>query len=68
MAAAFEDAVREALGYKGIYPAMDRDAYQSRTARVYRPKADWAFEALEALGRKPQDLRWADIGCGPGTT
>lgn len=62
----YEREAFKALGYEGIYPALNTDAYNSRCARIYTPKADWIFEALKQNSVDPLALKWCDIGCGAG--
>lgn len=59
----YDARVHKALGYEGIYPAVNEAAYAARTERVYTPKAQWIFESLPG---DPKTLTWCDIGCGAG--
>ncbi len=50
-----------------VYPPLDAQEYASRVARIYRPKLDWACEALAGLdGPAPLERRWLELGCGHG--
>lgn len=63
----YEKAVSQALGYEGVYPALNIENYKKRCERIYRPKADWIFETLRKDDKDPCRLTWCDIGCGTGS-
>lgn len=64
--ASYEELAMEELGYKGIYPKLEKEEYNSRCKRIYKPKAEWIFDALFGLKIDPQTIKWCDIGCGAG--
>lgn len=52
--------------YANFYKPMDRDAFQARVSAIYRPKAEFLFDALSKQGARPQELRYTDFGAGSG--
>jgi methyltransferase family protein len=53
--------------FAAIYPPLDAAQYRDRTARIYRPKLEWARRAAAALGLGDLLARsWVEIGSGAG--
>ena len=52
--------------YAQAYSAADREAYFSRVAAIYTPKAEFLCEVLRQAGEDPQTLSFADLGAGSG--
>ena len=52
--------------YAENYDAKSKAIYRSRVEDIYRPKADFLFEALEEIGESPSSMSYADLGAGAG--
>jgi predicted TPR repeat methyltransferase len=52
--------------YAVTYDAASEDAYRTRLASVYRPKAQFLLAALREDGADPAALRYVDLGAGSG--
>jgi hypothetical protein len=53
------------VDYGTVYPVLAAEAFDSRVERIYRPKLDWALQALaENGGSSPRERRWWNCGCG----
>ena len=55
--------------FSEVYPALDPDAYMSRTQRIYQPKLQWLLECLRDEGysmERLQSMAWVDLGSGAG--
>ncbi len=55
------------VDFGAVYPPLSGAEFASRVERIYRPKLDWALEALAATdGPPPLERRWLEVGCGYG--
>lgn len=52
--------------YAKTYSAADKEAYFSRVAAIYTPKAEFLCDVLRESGEQPQQLTFADMGAGSG--
>ena len=56
-------------GFETVYPRLDRQAYESRRNRIYRPKLEWALLAMAEAGSSAEQAiaeSWLELGCGAG--
>jgi hypothetical protein len=55
--------------FSEIYPKLSKNEFLSRRNRIYKPKLDWIFSALNKLGMSESELlskKWGEIGSGAG--
>ena len=65
----FPDELEGKEQFSKIYPKLDKDQFEDRKNRIYRPKLDWIFSALERSGYKKIELlnkKWLELGSGSG--
>jgi len=65
----FPDELEGKEQFSKIYPKLEKDQFEDRKNRIYRPKLDWIFSALERSGYKKIELlkkKWLELGSGSG--
>ena len=65
----FPDELGGKEQFSKIYPKLDKDEFEDRKSRIYRPKLKWIFSALDRLGYKKSELlkkKWLELGSGSG--
>ena len=58
----------ESSSFHRVYPELDKEAYQNRIDRIYKPKLDWAHKVLEQQFSRQelQSKQWVELGSGAG--
>ena len=67
--AGFPDELEGKEQFSKIYPKLDKDQFEDRKSRIYRPKLKWIFSALDRAGYKKIELlnkKWLELGSGSG--
>jgi len=65
----FPDELEGKEQFSKIYPKLGKDQFEDRKSRIYRPKLNWLFSALERLGYEKSELlemKWLELGSGNG--
>ena len=65
----FPDELEDKEQFSKIYPKLEKDQFEDRKNRIYRPKLNWIFNALERSGYKKIELlnkKWLELGSGSG--
>jgi len=65
----FPDELEGKEQFSKIYPKLEKDQFEDRKSRIYRPKLNWIFSALERLGYEKSELlemKWLELGSGNG--
>ena len=65
----FPDELEGKEQFSKIYPKLEKDQFEDRKNRIYRPKLNWIFSALERSGYKKIELlnkKWLELGTGSG--
>ena len=65
----FPDELEGKEQFSKIYPKLEKDQFEDRKNRIYRPKLNWIFNALERSGYKKIELlnkKWLELGSGSG--
>lgn len=65
----FPDELEGKEQFSKIYPKLDKDQFEDRKNRIYRPKLNWIFSALERSGYEKSELlgmKWLELGSGYG--
>lgn len=56
-------------GFEIIYPNSNKDEFQSRVNRIYKPKFEWMLNSIKNFSNNkinPIHNSWLEIGCGAG--
>ena len=65
----FPDELDGKEQFAKIYPKLGKDEFEDRKSRIYRPKLNWIFSALERSGYEKRELlgmKWLELGSGNG--
>ena len=65
----FPDELEGKEQFSKIYPKLEKVQFEDRKSRIYRPKLNWIFSALERSGYKKIELlnkKWLELGSGSG--
>lgn len=65
----FPDELEGKEQFTKIYPKLGKDEFEDRKNRIYHPKLNWIFSALERSGYEKSELlkmRWLELGSGNG--
>jgi hypothetical protein len=65
----FPDELDGKEQFAKIYPKLGKDEFEDRKSRIYRPKLNWIFSALERSGYEKSELlgmKWLELGSGNG--
>jgi hypothetical protein len=65
----FPDELEGKEQFSKIYPKLDKEQFEDRKNRIYRPKLNWIFSALVRSGYEQSELlamKWLELGSGSG--
>ena len=65
----YPERVENGLTFSRVYPRLEKEKYESRKNRIYRPKLDWILDCHRELGKTREEiiqLKWLEMGCGAG--